>query len=186
MDNVAEKIDTVTRSALALTASCARCHDHKFDPIPTADYYALAGVFASTRMFNRPLGEKASRKPDGEAARPEEAQHVVAEGTPTDLPVFVRGDVASKGPVVARRFLRVLSDGEPRPFRQGSGRMELADAVAAGGNPLTARVIVNRVWAQHFGRPLVATPSNFGALGGRPTHPELLDDLATRFVRAGW
>jgi hypothetical protein len=80
----------------------------------------------------------------------------------------------------------VLSDGPPKPFKEGSGRRELADAIVNPRNPLTARVIVNRVWALNFGRPLVGTPSNFGALGERPSHPELLDDLAARFMDNGW
>src|SRR5262249_52818569 len=91
-----------------------------------------------------------------------------------------------KGPVARRHFLHVLSEGAPKPFQQGSGRLELAEAITSPHNPLTARVLVNRVWALNFGRPLVATPSNFGALGERPTHPELLDDLAVRFLEAGW
>src|SRR5436305_9121114 len=108
------------------------------------------------------------------------------EGTVTDMGVFVRGDVNNKGPVVPRHFLRVLCAGEPVPFASGSGRRELADAITAPHNPLTARVIVNRVWAQLFGRGLVGTPSNFGSLGERPTHPELLDWLASWFVENGW
>jgi hypothetical protein len=181
-----ERVDTVSRGLLGLTIACARCHDHKFDPIPTTDYYALAGVFASTRMFNAVIHEGAKKKADGEANVPEDALHIVCEGTPTDLNVFIRGDVGNKGPLVQRHFLGVLADGKPRPFRQGSGRRELAEVIADARNPLTARVIVNRIWALHFGRGLVATPSNFGALGERPTHPELLDDLAVRFMAAGW
>jgi hypothetical protein len=80
----------------------------------------------------------------------------------------------------------VLCRSQPAPFAQGSGRRELALAIASRYNPLTARVLVNRVWGQCFGRPLVGTPSNFGALGERPTHPELLDDLAVRFMDSGW
>ena len=80
----------------------------------------------------------------------------------------------------------MLCAGEPAAFTQGSGRLELARSVANRDNPLTARVIVNRIWGQFFGRPLVSTPSNFGALGERPTHPELLDDLAARFMDASW
>ncbi len=184
-DEWEDRVDVVSRGLLGLTMACARCHDHKFDPIPTADYYALAGVFASTRMFNQPLREGVSKKGD-EASKPEDALHIVAEGTPTDLNVFLRGDVNNKGALVQRHFLQVLSEGEPKPFQQGSGRRELAEAITDRRNPLTARVIVNRIWAQHFGQGLVGTPSNFGALGDRPSHPELLDDLATRFMEAGW
>jgi hypothetical protein len=184
-DEWEDRVDVVGRGLLGLTFACARCHDHKFDPIPTEDYYALAGVFAGTKMFNRPLSDKAATK-DGEASQPRDAMHVVREGKPTDLNVFVRGDVGNPGRVVPRRFPRVLCEGEPKPFRQGSGRRELAEAIASPHNPLTARVIVNRVWGQNFGRPLVGTPSNFGVLGEPPTHPELLDDLAARFMEAGW
>jgi hypothetical protein len=185
-DEWEDRVDTVGRGLLGLTVACARCHNHKFDPIPTEDYYSLAGVFASTRMFNRPLNDQAGTKKDGEANQPRDALHVVREGTPTDLNVFIRGDASSKGPVVHRHFLHVLCDKEPAPFQHGSGRLDLAEAIADRHNPLTARVIVNRVWALNFGRPLVATPSNFGALGELPTHPELLDDLAVRFMDAGW
>jgi Protein of unknown function (DUF1553)/Protein of unknown function (DUF1549) len=186
---------------LGLTVACARCHDHKFDPIGTEDYYALAGVFASTTMFNRPLtadAEKADaaqagnkdfengKKATGEAKDPKQSMHVVHEGTPTDLNIFIRGSVENKGPVAQRHFLRVLCQGDPQPFASGSGRRELAEAIAAPENPLTARVIVNRVWGLYFGRPLAATASNFGAMGERPTHPELLDDLTLRFLEAGW
>jgi hypothetical protein len=146
-------------------------------------------------MFNRPLGTpapppppagKEAKKDDGKSKAPTAMMHVVRDGKPADLNVFVRGDVASKGPVAPRHFVRALCPGEPPPFRQGSGRCELAEAITDPHNPLTARVIVNRVWAQFFGRGIVGTPSNFGAQGDRPTHPELLDDLAVRFVEAGW
>jgi hypothetical protein len=107
-------------------------------------------------------------------------------GTYRDLPVFVRGNPARPGEIVPRRFPEVLSAGTPRPFKDGSGRRELADAIVGDAQSLTARVFVNRVWGWVFGRPLVGTPSNFGALGERPTHPELLDDLAARFVANRW
>jgi hypothetical protein len=194
-DEWEDRVDVVGRGLLGLTVACARCHDHKFDPIGTKDYYALAGVFAGTQMYNKPLSDKPAPKPDPKAdpkaakgdKAPRDAMHVVREGKPTDLNVFVRGDVENKGPVTPRRFMAVLSAGDPKPFAGGgSGRKELAEAVADPGNPLTARVIVNRVWAAYFGRGLVGTASNFGTLGDRPTHPELLDDLAVRFVRNGW
>jgi hypothetical protein len=184
-DEWEDRVDVVGRGLLGLTVACARCHDHKFDPIPTEDYYGLAGIFASTRMFNRPLDEKREKKGD-EAKQPKDSLHVVCEGKPTDLTVFVRGDVTVKGPTVPRHFLRVLCSEDSQPVKQGSGRLELARAITSENNPLTARVIVNRVWGQLFGQPLVRTPSNFGALGEKPSHPELLDDLAVRFMEAGW
>jgi len=105
---------------------------------------------------------------------------------PVDTPIYIRGDKNLPGGVVPRRFLRRLSDGEPQPFSDGSGRRELADAIASRDNPLTARVIVNRVWQWHFGVGLVSTPSDFGLNGQPPTHPELLDWLAAWFMDEGW
>jgi hypothetical protein len=99
--------------------------------------------------------------------------------------VQIRGNPANLGPVVPRRFLTVLSP-EPRPFKQGSGRLELANAIVTDGAPLSARVIVNRIWKQHFGLGIVETPSDFGAQGARPTHPDLLDDLTARFMQNRW
>lgn len=112
--------------------------------------------------------------------------HVIAEADIADMKVFVRGNPASQGDVAPRRFLRILAGDEPPPFRNGSGRLELADAIVSPENPLTARVMVNRLWQHHFGRGLVTTPDNFGVLGERPTHPELLDFLAVRFLESGW
>ena len=242
-----ERVDAVGRTFLGLTISCARCHDHKSDPIDTADYYALAGVFASIRRADRSSvgGERArvadkARKevarlekeikdlegskslpgqeksqlrkleekirdlrestPDYDHLVPaviESSIHVVPKsdfgtkleykaGVPRDLRLQVRGDPATLGPVVKRRFLRVLSKGNPKPFTSGSGRRELADSLFEEAAPLSARVIVNRIWLQHFGRGLVNTPSDFGVEGERPTHPDLLDDLAARFIENGW
>jgi hypothetical protein len=107
-------------------------------------------------------------------------------GEAQDVAVQIRGNPARPGPVVPRRFLAVLSPRAPQPFQKGSGRRELARAIVTEGAPLAARVIVNRVWQHHFGSGLVTTPSDLGAQGSRPSHPELLDDLAARFVTAGW
>jgi hypothetical protein len=251
-----ERIDTITRGILGLTVACARCHDHKFDPIRTEDYYALAGVMASTRLVERPLADvpleaalelqntresivdvelrlsyaKAMSRTAKEAGRataeydrraaelqaelkrlkdrkpfegpiangvcdagtwidgrdPAWTSIVFRTGRSRDLPIFLRGNPARTAEIVPRRFVEVLSKSPARPFGEGSGRRELAEAIVGDASALTARVIVNRVWAWHFGRPLVRTPSNFGALGDRPSHPELLDDLAARFVAAGW
>lgn len=184
-DEWEDRVDTLGRGLLGLTIACARCHDHKFDPISTEDYYALAGVFASTEMFNRPLSADVETDDQGQAKTPDEAMHVLREASPTNLHVMIRGDVNRRGQLVTRRFLSVLSD-SPQPLTEGSGRGQLADAIADPNNPLTARVMANRVWQGLFGRGLVATPSNFGALGEPPSHPELLDDLAARWMEAGW
>ncbi len=184
-DEWEDRVDIVSRGLLGLTVACARCHDHKYDPIPTADYYALAGVFASTEMFNRPLNRTVAKQGNGQAKKPQDAYHLVRDGKPIDLNVMIRGDAKKKGELVPRRFLTALSE-EPVFFKNGSGRSDLADAIASESNPLTARVLVNRVWEQLLGRGLVGTPSNFGALGEQPTHPDLLDDLAVRFMNHGW
>ena len=105
---------------------------------------------------------------------------------PKDARLAIRGDRKNLGPAVPRRFLSVLSGDPPKPFQQGSGRLELARAIVSPENPLTARVFANRLWQWRFGRGIVTTPSNFGQLGERPTHPELLDWLASEFVDSGW
>jgi hypothetical protein len=181
-----DRVDVLSRGVLGLTVACARCHDHKFDPIGTEDYYALAGVFASSQMFNRPLKPDVEVGKDGQSKSPDDGLHILREATPTDLSVMIRGDVQRRGPVVPRRFIKVLSPAEPPRFQEGSGRLELARTLTAPGNPLFARVMVNRVWQALFGKGLVATPSNFGAMGQTPSHPELLDDLSNRFIQHGW
>ena len=105
---------------------------------------------------------------------------------PKDLQIAIRGDKDNLGKIAPRRFLHVLSEGVPRNFSQGSGRLELAQAIASAENPLTARVMVNRIWQHHFGQGLVRTASNLGRLGARASHPKLLDYLATRFIQSGW
>ena len=105
---------------------------------------------------------------------------------PADSPIHVRGNHKNPGETAPRRFLQVVSGGDRKPFANGSGRLELAQRIASADNPLTARVMVNRVWKHHFGKGIVATPDNFGKTGARPTHPDLLDHLATRFMRSGW
>ena len=108
------------------------------------------------------------------------------EAKPADIKVYIRGDAATQGEPAPRRFLPVLCDGEPAPFIKGSGRLELANAIASPTNPLTARVMVNRIWQHHFGQGIVRTPSNFGQMGERPDDPELLDYLAVKFVESNW
>ena len=172
-----DSVDVVSRGFLALTVACARCHDHKYDPISVADYHALAGVFASTQIHKRELDNEGGAKT---------VIHVVKDGKTQDLPIYNRGDVQDKGEVVPRAFLKILSGEDPKIFTKGSGRLELAEAISDPQNPLTARVAVNRIWQILFGRGLVYTTSNFGHLGARPTHPELLDHLAVSFIEGGW
>jgi hypothetical protein len=110
----------------------------------------------------------------------------IKPGAARDLPVFGRGNSAAPGEIVPRHFLTVLDKTSGAPFKRGSGRLELAEKILTDAAPLSARVIVNRVWGWHFGKHLVTTPSDFGDRGEKPTHPELLDDLTARFIANGW
>jgi hypothetical protein len=310
-DDWDERVDALGRGILGLSVGCARCHDHKFDPILSKDYYALAGVFASTVAAPRPLaeidketenkfmfasqqlfflsylanlmngepgtkpeeadikahaftkqmeevrdsmaflkeshpemwdylnnlakaprfkpakpadvkvtdaaaapapkppappfngggrGNRRPRNPDSELPFSQSVFDAgvwingsdadlttidIKPGVPRDMNILPHANVAAPGPIVPRQFLTVLSKGDTT-FKNGSGRLELANHLFDEGGPLAARVIVNRVWAWHFGKPLVATQSDFGTQGERPTHPELLDDLTARFVANGW
>ncbi len=196
-DQYDDRIDTLTRGFMGLTVACARCHDHKFDPIPTRDYYALAGVFASSEYVETPLIPEAEveklRQGLSDADKKKKVKpkypliHALKDAAkPTSLRVCIRGNPDNLGEDAPRHFLTILTGDSPTPFQSGSGRLELARAIASPDNPLTARVFVNRVWAHHFGKGLVRTLSNFGHLGEQPSHPALLDDLARRFVEGGW
>lgn len=165
-----DRIDLMTRGLMGLSVACARCHDHKYDAIPTADYYSLYGVLASCT----------------ETPREDGPTQLVDSPEPVKQHVFLRGSAGSPGPEVTRHFLSCLTEGEPQPFQTGSGRLELAKAIASRDNPLTARVWVNRVWGKLFGRGIVTTPSDFGVRGEPPTHPELLDWLAVTFMDEQW
>jgi len=164
-DILDDRIDVVTRGLMGFTVTCARCHDHKFDPIPTADYYSLYGVFDSS----------------DEPKNAPSALRLVDAAQPREPVVFVRGNQGNRGDRVPRQFPMALSPAERKPFTQGSGRLELAAAIASPDNPLTARVFANRVWGRLFGQGLVSTPSDFGVRSDPPTHPELLDWLAFEF-----
>jgi len=248
---IEDAIENTGRAFLGLSLSCARCHDHKFDPISATDYYALYGVFSSTTFphpgsegKNRPenltpllasgeleaekkvwkeklaaLEAEAKKHDEAKAAAEKEADtperktkveqlrkerdavrekrrvladtppwqlaYAVSEGKPADARLHVRGDPTRLGETVPRHFPTILG-GQSLADAKSSGRRELADAIASPSNSLTARVMVNRIWQHHFGRGLVTTPNDFGVRGQPPTHPELLDFLARRFVESGW
>jgi hypothetical protein len=183
-----DTLDTLGKSVLGLALGCARCHDHKYDPITTGDYYGFYGIFDSTR-YPFPGSEKEKKPHDlvplHPSAKSPEFAYAVAEGSPHNVRIHKRGDPDSPGVEAPRRFLRVLG-GEAVPSGGGSGRLQLAGWLTDPHNPLTARVMVNRIWQGHFGTGLVKTPNDFGTRGEPPTHPELLDYLAARFVASGW
>jgi len=132
------------------------------------------------------LAKLLARFREVEAAIPEPTLgQALADGTGADLPIHIRGSTKTLGEPAPRRFLEVFGGPEP-PLTDGSGRLELARRIADPANPLTARVLVNRLWHHHFGRGLVTSVDDFGAMGREPTHPDLLDYLATRFVASGW
>ena len=304
-DIIDDRLDVVFRGTQALTVGCARCHDHKFDPIPTADYYSLYGVFANSHepenkpeigsaekspareAFDTGVAEREAKaeayrrrllasvhKPDSLAkyrtAAQEAGQHKdkelrqfardrdlnpivleawqnwlkgVGQNTPDKAPpklselkpedlvpgynrkereklkeflneaerfratsagsparamvmfdnanftepvVFIRGNAGRHGAKVERRFLTALSPEKPKPLTAGSGRLQLAQSIASAENPLTARVLVNRIWDQICGTPLVENPADFGVRTPLPTNPELLDQLAAQFMQDGW
>ncbi len=264
-DLVDEQIETLGKAMLGTTISCARCHDHKFDPIPQSDYYAMAGILMSSNTWygtyssvqNRnaselielpvqdteygfqPLSpeERANKKNQlsraqermtelrGEFMRarrsgetgPDRRQllqmnHVITmlekelnsydeEGKPialamgvtegetiSDAQLLVRGELALAKDPVPRGFLQVLCDEEDTELLadDSSGRLELAQWIASPDNPLTARVMVNRIWMHLMGNGIVTSVDNFGATGNKPSHPELLDHLALQFVAGNW
>jgi hypothetical protein len=117
---------------------------------------------------------------------PREAMAVADAASPRDSYVYLRGDRNKRGPVVPRQFLEILSTAPRKPFTEGSGRLELARSIASKDNPLTARVAMNRVWLKHFGEGFVSTPDDFGNMSEKPSHPELLDWLASEFTANGW
>ncbi len=188
LDVIDDQIDTIGRAFLGLTIACARCHDHKFDPVRTSDYYALAGILRGTDVFrdevrNASMWQEWTYHPPGGVPV---ALMAPKDGMPINLRVHLRGNRFTLGPTAPRGFPGVVGRERTPLTTEQSGRLELADWIASKDNPLTARVMVNRIWQHHFGVGLVATSDNFGNRGDRPSHPELLDWLAARFVESGW
>jgi hypothetical protein len=244
---IEDTLDTIGKSVLGLSLSCARCHDHKFDPISMRDYYALYGIFSSTR-YPYPGSEEKKRQSDfvhllsdtewqarhklesderarldTEVSRLEkridlmkkeglddrelrrelrpirqkrddlvaslslaDMAYAVTEGSPANAKIHLRGEPHRFGDEIARGFPTALGGQRVPKEERGSGRLQLAEWLSEPANPLTARVMVNRIWQHHFGKGLVQTASDFGTRGRPPTHPELLDYLAGRFMAHGW
>lgn len=248
-DMVDEQIDTLTQAVLGLTVACARCHDHKYDPIPTDDYYALAGIFQSTQTFYGTLRVGQNHRPsdllllpvpdDLPVAAGRSRQSIASlksriaeldaemagmrgkdrrqirnvrnriagqlsalneDGTPktfgmgvqeadrmVNANVLLGGEVDHPAQAIPRGFVQVLGDlNFTVESSKSSGRLQLVESLTSKDNPLTARVMVNRIWMHLLGKPLVGTPSNFGFSGMRPENQELLDHLAVRFMADGW
>jgi cytochrome c553 len=223
MDVVDDQIAVVGSGLLGLSIACARCHDHKHDPIPARDYYALAGIFKSTETMwgmaahegltapstdlhvlkaapkwsppagfvetvvpiqsdtGKPRAIPKSKWPDGTPL----AMGVRDRPAPEDARINLKGESGKPGDRVPRGFLSacVMPGGKVVEKKSDSGRLELADWITRPDHPLTARVYVNRVWQHLFGEGLVATPDDFGIYGAKPSHPDLLDFLAARFVK---
>jgi mono/diheme cytochrome c family protein len=192
---------------LGLSVGCARCHDHKFDPIPAEDYYRLAATFTTTIRSEIDLslvpGAAPTKVQVTSEGFPHTKHHADDRGFPHFYPatyILSRGDVSQKKREANPGFLRVLMRGgrdaaswriEPpagwtrTPFHRAALASWLTDT-EEGAGPLAARVAVNRLWQHHFGRGIVATPNDFGAQGQKPTHPELLEWLAGALVQGGW
>ncbi len=170
LDIIDDRLDVVTRGLMGMTLACARCHDHKYDPITQVDYYSLAGIFLNS---NEPGdGPWPHRLQDAEQLQ--------------DSYVLYRGSPSNRGPKVERKFVSFLAK-DQRPFEsQGSGRAELAARIASPSNPLTARVFANRIWMRLMGSSLVETPSDFGMRCPEPDQLQLLDELALTLIESGW
>jgi hypothetical protein len=190
-DGLDDIVATTGQVFLGLTVDCARCHNHKLDPIPQKDYYRMLSFFQNIQHYRN--GGPTDEVTINGAAGTNQALAVTENGSiAPDTFVLVRGNPQVKGEKVEPAFLEVL--GAPPPqiplpaldAKTSGRRTALANWITSPTNQLTARVMANRIWEHHFGRGLVRSPNNFGLQGDRPTHPELLDWLACEFIAQGW
>ncbi|MBE2287097.1 MAG: DUF1553 domain-containing protein [Prosthecobacter sp.] len=187
-DQMDDVISTTGSVFLGLTIGCARCHDHKTEPLLSRDYYSLMAVFNGTERLGLPKGAK--DRNDKDIAEKQDVMALIE--TKPDVPsthVLLRGLAANRGEEV-KPAVPVVLTGKAVPFPKPTGKTSLrrrtyAEWIISPQNPLTWRVMVNRVWQHHFGAGIVASPSNFGVSGMKPTHPELLDWLTMQFLADG-
>ena len=192
-DHIEDLVGTLGQGFLGLTINCARCHSHKFDPISHKDYYQVAAALAGvTQEKEERAGLKLNRSGSIEAEFKGKA-HVIVPKQPPVFHVLARGDMRKPLEEVAPRGLDALARtglsadfGLAKDAPEDQRRLKLAEWIADAKNPLTRRVIVNRIWHYHFGRGIVDTPSDFGFNGGRPSHPELLDWLASELLEPSY
>ncbi|MFI5458429.1 MAG: PSD1 and planctomycete cytochrome C domain-containing protein [Isosphaerales bacterium] len=183
-DELEDVIGTVGQTFLGLTVNCARCHDHKFDPVRQVEYYGLASALSGVRHGERDLSKIDPKAPRSKA-------YVVTPREAGAMRVHIRGNPNQLGQVVKPGGVSALvapgaNFGLAPDAPEARRRLELADWVCNSRNPLFTRVIVNRLWQAHFGVGLVETPSDLGWNGGRPSHPELLDWLASELIAQKW
>ena len=179
-----DNVVTLSEAALGLTVGCANCHNHKYDPISQRDYFGLEAIFAASESFNKNTNETAWKK--GETTAYRMLRH---RETPTPIHLLKRGELTKPTRRIEPALPAFLPGGGPLPTAAEENtrrRAELARWLVAKQNPLTARVIANRVWQWHFGQALAATPNDLGTQGARPTHPELLDWLASQLIHDEW
>lgn len=191
-DRLTDAADVTGEAFLALSVGCARCHNHKYDPITQRDYFALQSYFASTRYERMPL-EARYQDVTGfkftDNKLPVLDYLLVNKESPGNATLFTRGELESPAEKVAPRLPGYFEGSKQAWEAEGDyrkRRLELAKWIVSETNPLTARVIANRVWQWHFGEPLVSTPNDFGLQGDKPATPELLDYLASYLVENGW
>lgn len=186
-ERLEDMVHATSTAFLGLTVKCARCHDHKFDPIRHSDYYRMAAAFWAGPVLGGSLGGPTKEKLGFDVLG-------WTDDTPTPTPIHLlkKGDVHRPGDAVTPGSLSCIPALEkkfsppPKDSKTSQRRLQMAHWITDPNNPLTARVIVNRLWQHHFGEGLVRTPDNFGFNGAKPTHPELLDWLASELIDGGW
>lgn len=189
-DRLEDMVHTTTTAFLAMTVKCARCHDHKFDAIPQTDYYRIASSF-----WGGPVAQR-NREWNGGPSKEELGFDVLGwtdlTNNPPELRLLAKGDVhrplqvVAPGSLTGSREIACTFESPLPDSKTSTRRLQLARWIVDKRNPLTARVVANRLWQHHFGEGLVRTPDNFGFLGSPPTHPELLDLLASELMAGEW